>query len=57
MPTEDSFNVTARGLIKFSYFLMIDDKLPNAIIFMDRYYQLLAMKRYGKTAAAIKREG
>lgn len=54
MPGEYLFS--ARGLIKFSYLSMVDDKLPNAFQFMDGYYKLLAGKRYGKTAAAIKQE-
>lgn len=55
-PTDDGYNFTARGLIKFSYLQMIDDDLPKAAQFMNKYYELLAMKRYGKTAAAIKQE-
>lgn len=35
---------------------MVDDHLPIAAQFMDEYYKLLAMKRYGKKVAAIKRE-
>ncbi|TQS01401.1 hypothetical protein [Paenibacillus ottowii] len=47
---------SARGLIKFSYLTMIDEKNPVAISFMNEYYKLLASFRYGKTAAAIKQE-
>ena len=54
--TDDGYNFSARGIIKFSYYSMIDEKLPKAIEFMNKYYQLLSMKRYGKTAAAIKQE-
>lgn len=50
------YAVSARGLIKFSYLSMVEDKLPKAIEFMDKYYQLLAMRKYGMTAAAIKQE-
>jgi len=46
--------ISARGLIKFSYLAMMDDKLPKAAEFMDEYYKLLATRKYGKTAAAIK---
>ncbi|AOK91974.1 hypothetical protein [Paenibacillus polymyxa] len=48
--------ISARGLIKFSYLTMINEKNPVAIRFMDEYYKLLASFRYGKTAAAIKQE-
>jgi hypothetical protein len=52
----EGYHISARGLIKFSYYSMIDDKLPKAIQFMDSYYNLLATRKYGKTAAAIKQE-
>jgi hypothetical protein len=55
-PTKDGYNFSGRGLVKFSYLQMMDDDLPNAAQFMNKYYELLAMKRYGKTAAAIKQE-
>jgi hypothetical protein len=48
--------LTARGVLKFTYLAMIEDKKPKAIQFMERYYQLLAMRKFGKTAAAIKQE-
>ncbi|MDD2212181.1 MAG: hypothetical protein PHW39_02870 [Syntrophomonadaceae bacterium] len=48
--------LSARGILKMSYFEMVDDHNTKAIRFMDEYYSLLAMNRYGKTAAAIKRE-
>lgn len=47
---------SARGVLKVNYFSMIDDNLPKAAQFMDKYYELLASRRYGKTASAIKRE-
>ncbi|ARF66713.1 hypothetical protein B7C51_01150 [Paenibacillus larvae subsp. pulvifaciens] len=47
---------SGRGIVKFSYLSAIDDKLPKAIKFMDEYYKLLATRKYGKTAAAIKQE-
>lgn len=47
--------ISARGIIKFSYLEMLD-KNPKGIQFMEGYYRLLAMRRYGKTAAAIKQE-
>lgn len=53
---EGDYLISAQGVIKFSYISMIDDKLPRAVEFMDEYYKLLSMKRYGKTAAAIKQE-
>lgn len=56
VPTDDGYDISARGLIKFSYLQMIDDKTPKAALFMDEYYKLLAMRKYGKTAAAIKQE-
>lgn len=55
-PTAEGYNFSGRGLVKFSYLQMIDDDLPKAAQFMNKYYELLAMKRYGKTAAAIKQE-
>lgn len=55
-PTDDGYNFSARGLIKFSYLQMIDDDLPKAGEFMNEYYKLLAVRKYGKTAAAIKQE-
>jgi hypothetical protein len=48
--------ISARGVLKFSYLAMVDDKLPKAAEFLDEYYKLLAMRKYGKTAAAIKQE-
>lgn len=53
---KDGYYFSGRGLVKFTYFSMVDDKLPKAVQFMDSYYKLLSMKRYGKTAAAIKQE-
>lgn len=53
---EDNPLFTARGVLKMSYLSMVDDRLPKAAQFMDKYYKLLSMRKYGKTAAAIKRE-
>jgi hypothetical protein len=53
---EEGYWISARGLIKFSYFSMIDDKLPRAFEFMDEYYKILSTRRYGKTVVGIKRE-
>jgi hypothetical protein len=55
-PTNDGYNISARGLVKFSYLEMVDEKNPKAALFMDEYYKLLAMRKYGKTAGAIKQE-
>ena len=51
---DGGYTFSGRGLIKFMY--LESDDTPKARQFMDGYYQLLAMRRYGKTAAAIKRE-
>lgn len=48
--------ISARGVIKFSYLAMVDDRMPKAIQFMNEYYRLLAMRKYGKTASAIRQE-
>lgn len=53
---EEEFYFSARGLIKYSYIEMVNEKNPKAIKFMDEYYGLLASKKYGKTAAAIRQE-
>ncbi|SDJ77081.1 hypothetical protein, partial [Paenibacillus naphthalenovorans] len=53
---EEELLITARGLLKWTYVEMVDEKNPKAIQFMDGYYKLLAMRKYGKTAAAIKQE-
>ncbi|PAD73696.1 hypothetical protein [Paenibacillus campinasensis] len=47
---------SGRGLLKWTYIEMIDNKNAKAIQFMDEYYKLLAMRKYGKTAAAIRQE-
>lgn len=52
---EEGYYINARGLIKFSYLEMIDNN-PKGKFFMRKYYELLASKRYGKTAAAINQE-
>ncbi|AQZ46074.1 hypothetical protein [Paenibacillus larvae] len=54
--TEEGRAFSGRGIVKFSYLSAIEDKLPKAIKFMDEYYKLLATRKYGKTAAAIKQE-
>lgn len=48
--------ISARGLLKLSYIQAVEERNPKANQFMERYYQLLAMRKYGKTAAAIKQE-
>jgi hypothetical protein len=48
--------ISARGLLKLSYIQAVEEKNPKAIQFMSEYYKLLATRRYGKTAAAIKQE-
>jgi len=48
--------ISARGVLKLSYIQMTEEKNPKAILFMDEYYKLLATRKYGKTAAAIKQE-
>lgn len=48
--------ISARGLLKLSYLQVVDEKNSKASQFMDKYYQLLASRKYGKTAAAIKQE-
>ena len=48
--------ISARGVLKFSYIAMVEDKKPKATQFMEQYYQLLATRKYGKTVAAIKQE-
>lgn len=53
---QDNPLFTARGVLKMSYFSMVDDRMPKAFQFMDEYYKFLAMRKYGKTATAIKRE-
>lgn len=50
------YHISARGLIKLSYIMMVDEKNKKAAHFMDEYYKLLATKKYGKTAGAIKQE-
>lgn len=50
---EDRILFSGRGLVKYSYLLEVDEKNPKAERFMDGYYRMLAMHRYGKTAAAI----
>ncbi|MNT27306.1 hypothetical protein D3C72_1629320 [compost metagenome] len=59
MPKEDDpedYLFSPRGLLKFSYLEMAENKNPKAISFMKEYYKLLAMRKYGKTAAAIHQE-
>jgi len=48
--------ISGRGLVKWTYIEMADEKNPKAIQFMNEYYKLLAMRKYGKTAAAIRQE-
>lgn len=54
LPGEHLFS--GRGLLKWTYIEMVDEKNPKAIQFMNEYYKLLAMRKYGKTAAAIRQE-
>ncbi len=53
---EKGYLFSARGVIKYSYMAMVDDNTPKAAQFMEEYYKVLAMRKYGKTVAAIKRE-
>lgn len=53
---EENYMLSARGLLKWTYIEMITEKNPKAFSFMDEYYKLLAMNRYGRTAKAIKRQ-
>ncbi|MNC15162.1 hypothetical protein D3C76_307130 [compost metagenome] len=48
--------INGKGAVKMAYFGMVDDKNPKCGQFMEQYYKLLASRRYGKTAAAIKQE-
>lgn len=52
----ENVSFSARGVLKMSFIEMIDEKNPKAIQFMERYYQLLATRKYGKTVGAIKQE-
>ncbi|MNW62098.1 hypothetical protein D3C74_402070 [compost metagenome] len=52
----EDFVFFARGLLKWTYIEMVDEKNPKAVQFMNEYYKLLAMRKYGKTAAAIRQE-
>ncbi len=51
---DGGYAFSARGLIKFMYLESGDT--PKAAAFMDKYYQLLGMRKYGATASHIKRE-
>ena len=53
---ETKYLFTGRGLVKFSYLLAVDEKFPKAERFMDGYYRLLALHKYGKAVAEIRRE-
>ncbi|MFI8709841.1 hypothetical protein ACIGHG_22945 [Bacillus sp. NPDC077411] len=48
--------LSARGVLIFSYLSMVDEQLPKAIQFMNKYYRTLAARGYGKSAAGIKKE-
>lgn len=48
--------LSARGTLKLIYLSMVDDNMPKAAQLMDKYYELLAAKRYGKPARAIRKE-
>lgn len=52
----EGYLFSARGVIKVGYLQMMDEKNPKGKQFMEGYYQLLASRRYGKTAAAIRQE-
>lgn len=52
----EEYLISGRGLVKWTYIEMVDSKNAKAIRFMNEYYKLLAMRKYGKTAAAIKQE-
>lgn len=51
----ESYLFSARGVLKISLLEMLD-KNPKGALFMAEYFKLLASRRYGKTAAAIKQE-
>lgn len=55
---EETENISfrARGVLKMSFLEMVGEKNPKATQFMNEYYKLLATRKYGKTAAAIKQE-
>ena len=48
--------ISARGLLKISYLQMVEERNPKASQFMEHYYQLLATRKYGKAASAIRQE-
>ncbi len=48
--------MSAQGVLKFCYIVMVDEQNPKASQLMDEYYRLLATRKYGKTAAAIRQE-
>lgn len=48
--------ISARGVVKLCYLEMMEKNNPKATQFMNEYYKLLATRKYGKTAAAIKQE-
>lgn len=54
--TEEEYYFSGLGAIKMTYLTAIEDNNPKAFGFMDEFYKILAMNRYGKTAAAIKQE-
>ena len=53
---EGEEQISARGLLKISYIQMMEEGNSKATQFMDKYYQLLALRKYGKTSAAIRQE-
>jgi len=52
----ENVSFPARGVLKMSFLEMVDEKNPKATQFMNEYYKLLATRKYGKTAAAIRQE-
>lgn|GEM_PF-2139328 len=55
--TEDTGPLlSARGTLKLTYLSMVEDDVPKAAQMMDKYYELLAMKRYGKPAREIRKD-
>ncbi|PGS69045.1 hypothetical protein COC69_26120 [Bacillus cereus] len=52
----DGYALSARGVLKYTYIAMVQEQLPKAIQFMNKYYRLLATRGYGKSVAGIKKE-
>ncbi|EOO23562.1 hypothetical protein IIU_06969 [Bacillus cereus VD133] len=52
----DGYALSARGVLKYTYIAMVQEQLPKAIQFMNKYYRLLVTRGYGKSVAGIKKE-